>query len=370
MPKFSRKMIKGSDQLAEEMQKEKGDFKVGAGLINQQPALSDADNEVVYLHRWEIRKNKNNQYSIGNIKSLAWSINNLGLLQPLHVNKNAENGVYTLLGGERRLTAIDLLIADPDNAKWTGETLIPCMLKNPENIPLPLDAEMKETLSIISTNKESRIYTDADKLMEIREWKKIITALRDAGVESMPGTDEENEDGILIKGEKTRDILVKTTGMSRGTINKFEKVENQGSDKVKEALLNNEISLSTANTLASSLEKSHQDAVIDRARRDGREISVKEIQKAEAEEKADAENEKNTGNVNGSIGAAELNVDASPVKEAAVSKGYNVTEETFREDTINITKVLKKTNVYLDSGEQMQYYKYIRELERLLIKEN
>lgn len=346
MPKFNRKMIKGADQLEEEMQKEKGNFKVGAGLISLRS--ENTDNEIVYLSRGEIQKNKNNKYSIGNIKSLAWSIDMLGLVQPLHVNKNPEDGIYTLLGGERRLTAIDMLIDDPDNTKWTTETRIPCVLKDPDNIPLPLDPEMKESLSIISTNKESRTYTDADKLMEIREWKKIITALREAGVESIPGSEEGNaENGIAIKGEKTRDILVKTTGMSRGTINKFEKVENQGSNKVKEALLNNEISLSTANTLATNLEKSRQDELIDKARKEGVEISGVELKSNKRKKEF-----------------------TDGMEENQNSDQCGITEKVFRKDISNITRTLKKKNVYLDNEEQMSYYKYIRELEKLLIKEN
>ncbi len=284
MAKFNKNTIRGIASLEEE--KGKRGFRAGEGLLNEASKKQAARMKITYLVRDDIEKNENNKYSIGAVSSLAWSIDKVGLLQPLHVMK-AEGGRYRLLGGERRLTAIDQLIADPSFEEWDEDTRIPCIVKNPEEMALPLDSELKEVLSIITTNKESRKYTDADRLMEIREWKKIIQALRESGVESIPGADAGgNEGGITIKGEKTRDILVKTTGMSRGTIKKYEKVENRGSDAVKEALMNSEISLSTAEKLADCLEPEEQDKVVRQARSTGKAIDRKKLVGKEGKETA------------------------------------------------------------------------------------
>lgn len=75
----------------------------------------------------QIQKNPNNHYSISGIESLAESIKQYGLLQPVHVMET-ETG-YRLLGGERRLTAIDTLIEDASVPDWTEDTLIPCVIK-------------------------------------------------------------------------------------------------------------------------------------------------------------------------------------------------------------------------------------------------
>ena len=94
-------------------------------------------------------------------------------MQPLHVDDpDPETGTYKLLGGERRLTAIDLLIEDESVTEWTKDTLIPCVVRGKDAVKLDLSDENKERYAIITTNKEQRIYTDADRYMEIQEWKK------------------------------------------------------------------------------------------------------------------------------------------------------------------------------------------------------
>ena len=126
MPKFNKELFRGLDSLKAD-QTEEPTLKVGAGLLNDK---SKNDLKISYLNRDDIEKNEMNKYSIAEINSLAWSLDHTGLIQPLHV-KAMENGKYKLLGGERRLTAIDQLIADPENTKWTQDSLIPCVVKDP-----------------------------------------------------------------------------------------------------------------------------------------------------------------------------------------------------------------------------------------------
>ena len=91
-----------------------------------------------------------------------------------------------LLGGERRITAIDKLIEDPNVQEWNEDTLIPCVIKNLEEIDLPLSDEAKEQYALITTNKEARKYTDSDRYIEVMAWKKIIDELRANGVPKHP----------------------------------------------------------------------------------------------------------------------------------------------------------------------------------------
>lgn len=281
MAKFNRSMIKGLDTEAAT-----GELKVGAGLLSE-VSKGQAEMKLVYLRRDEIDKNGKNMYSIQAIDSLAWSIRVFGLLQPLHVTRK-ENGRYGLIGGERRLTAIDELIADDGVEKWNEDTLIPCVIKDPNDVDLPLDTELKERLSIMTTNKEARKYTDADKLMEIREWKEIIEALRAANIESLPGVDEEgNEQNIVIKGETTREILAKTTNMSRGNINKYEKVENQGSEAIKEALLNNQVSVGTAEKIVDNFNREEQGQVLKELLEGGEQITPQAVEQKVEDKKSE-----------------------------------------------------------------------------------
>ena len=328
MPKFNKNMsLKGASQ--EEPQK---DFRLGEGLLN------GASKELVKmklfnLRRADIIKNEENHYSINGIESLAWSIKIFGLLQPLHVC-DAGAGKYRLLGGERRLTAIDQLIADPEITEWTEETLIPCVVKDPKGIDLPLGDIEKERFSIMTTNKEARKYTDGDKLMELREWKKIIATLRENGVESIPGVSADGEEiEIQIKGEKTRDILTQTTGMGRGTVNQFEKVERLGSEAAIEALLDGKISVGTAEELADNLTQDEQTELLQQAGKE--ELGEKEIRKAVKRKKEE--------------------LDPNILSTAVV-----------KADLRDVVKTLGKKEILLNDEARMRYYKCIKELEDFL----
>ena len=91
-------------------------FRVGSGLLSD-VSKGSVLMKITNIPRDKIVKNPKNKYSISGIPSLAESIKQYGLVQPLHVAP-AEEGKYLLLGGERRLTAIDLLIGEIGRASW------------------------------------------------------------------------------------------------------------------------------------------------------------------------------------------------------------------------------------------------------------
>ena len=324
--KFKMPSIKDVEQEENKDEVVKEKFKVGAGLLSD-VSKGAVVMDVVNIPRDQIQKNPNNHYSISGIESLAESIKQYGLLQPLHVMET-ENG-YRLLGGERRLTAIDTLIKDDAVSDWTEDTLIPCVVKDAEDVKLDLSPENKERYAIITSNREQRAYTDGDRYMEIQEWKKIIDELRSKGIEYINGVDEEGkEKKVGIKGEKTRDILAQTTGMSRGQINNFETVHNSGTDKLKDALLQGKISVSTAAKAAKDLTDEEQDGI------------------AEAVEKGEK---------------------VSPADIAAqAKKEYVLTQTEFKKDIKNILSAIKEKEISLDGKEQEKYHFHIRQLEKLI----
>ena len=324
--KFKMPSIKDVEQEENKDVVVKEKFKVGAGLLSD-VSKGAVVMDVVNIPRDQIQKNPNNHYSISGIESLAESIKQYGLLQPLHVMET-ENG-YRLLGGERRLTAIDTLIKDDAVSDWTEDTLIPCVVKDAEDVKLDLSPENKERYAIITSNREQRAYTDGDRYMEIQEWKKIIDELRSKGIEYINGVDEEGkEKKVGIKGEKTRDILAQTTGMSRGQINNFETVHNSGTDKLKDALLQGKISVSTAAKAAKDLTDEEQDGI------------------AEAVEKGEK---------------------VSPADIAAqAKKEYVLTQTEFKKDIKNILSAIKEKEISLDGKEQEKYHFHIRQLEKLI----
>ena len=222
-----------------------------------------------------------------------------------------------------------MLIADAGVPVWTEDTLIPCVIKGAEDVKLDLSPENKERYAIITSNREQRAYTDGDRYMEIQEWKKIIDELRSKGIEYINGVDEEgNEKKVGIKGEKTRDILAQATGMSRGQINNYETVHNSGTDKLKDALLQGKISVSTAAKAAKDLTDEEQDGI------------------AEAVEKGEK---------------------VSPADIAAqAKKEYVLTQTEFKKDIKNILSAIKEKEITLDGQDQEKYHFHIRQLEKLI----
>lgn len=329
MGKFKIPSVKDMETELEGQETQREKFKVGAGLLSD-VSKGSVLMKITNLPRNKIVKNPKNKYSIKGIPALAESIKQYGLVQPIHVAPE-KNGTYMLLGGERRITAIDMLIEDPEARDWNEDTLIPCIVKGIEDVKLDLSPENKERYAIITTNREAREYTDGDVYMEIQEWKLIIQELREKGIEYITQYDEEgNEKPIPIKGRKTRDILSQTTGVSRGQVNKFETVHNKGSEELKNALLDGKISVSVAEKAARELNKEEQRKIVT-ATEQGQTVTTADLTNRKAQ------------------------------KERKI-----ITDKMFQEDIKSITSTLKERKVSLDGIQMEKYYYYIEQIEKLL----
>lgn len=333
MGKFSIDSIKGGKQEKEtktETQQNES-LRVGSGFF-ENIQKQHVGQDVVFVPRSKIVKNPENFYTIGDVTSLAQSIRFAGLSQPLEVMASGD-GEYMLLGGERRLTAIDSLIADPEVDDWKDDPLIACVVKDVEHIALPLSLGRKEDFAIITTNREARVYTDADRYQEIKKWKEIIQELRENGVESFGmGDDAENGTNIPIRGAKTRDILAQTTGISTGQLHKYETVEKSGSKSLQDALLSGKVTVATAAKAASVLDQEEQDALAKAA----------EKQEIQTENIADFQKKE---------------------KEELI-----ITSKEFKKDISGIMDLLEHGNIALDETSKEKYYKYVRQLTSLLSK--
>ena len=332
MGKFKIPSIKEIEQETGQPETTGERFRVGSGLLSD-VSKGSVLMKITNVPRGKIEKNPNNKYSISGIPSLAESIKQYGLVQPLHVAPE-EGGKYLLLGGERRLTAIDLLIKDPAAEEWTEDTLIPCIVKGIDDVKLDLSPENKERYAIITTNKEGRVYTDGDTYMEIQEWKKIINELREKGIESISQYDDDgNESRIPVRGEKTRDILTRAVGISRGQVNKFETVSNKGSEGLKNALLDGKISVSVAEKAARELPPEAQEKIAAAAEQ-GEKITTASL--------------------------------ASPAVQEDRKGSKTITMEGFREDIKGITSRLEEKEILLDEMEAEKYYFHIKKINELL----
>lgn len=332
MGKFNVNSIRGYDKIKDIKEDVSGEeYKFGSGL------LSDASKDVVKMNivnieREKINKNPKNKYKIGEIDTLAESIKIYGIVNPLNVRKNSD-GTYTLLGGERRITAIDKLIDDPNVPDWNEYTLIPCVIKDLDKIKLPISDEMKEKYAIVTTNKEARKYTDSDRYYEMQAWKEIIEELRSNGVEMLNDVDEDGEENsIQIKGEKTMDILSKVTGMSRGQVQRYDKVEKKAEPELLNAMLDDNISVGVAEKATDMLSSEQQKKLAKDSRK-------KKIQPSDVEKYKD-DDEKT-----------------------------ELTSIQFKNDIANISDAVKDGKAYLSEKERKEYDKLIKKLEKLILKE-
>lgn len=197
---------------------------------------------------------------------------------------------------------------------------------------MDLSDENKERFAIITTNKEQRVYSDGDRYKEIQEWKKIIEELRSKDIEYISQINEDgNEKQVNIKGEKTRDIIAKTTGMSTGQINKFEKVHNNASDDLKEVVSKGKMSIGIAEKIVSNFSHEEQDKIAESIN-NGEEFDISSVRK---------DNSKT-----------------------------EMTPELFKKDIKSIVSTLKKKQIIFDKKEKEKYDFYIGQLEKLINKNN
>lgn len=91
-----------------------------AGINNLLNNSSKSRMKITMIPYEDIVRNEHNHYSIEDIESLAASISDVGLREPLEV-KALDDDRYMLIGGERRYTAIGQLRAEGS----TGTTWFP-----------------------------------------------------------------------------------------------------------------------------------------------------------------------------------------------------------------------------------------------------
>ena len=171
---------------------------------------------------------QNNFYGIREIEELAASIKENGLMHNLVVRKISDHPIkYEILSGERRYRA----------AKSLGYEKLPCQVKEISD----LDAE----IILIQANAEQRELTPTEKMEGIKRLEAIYKQKRNNG-EKIPG--------------KTRDLIGKDLGLSGVQVGRYQKVDKDLIEPLKDKLDNDEITLTQAHTL-SSLSKSEQEII-------------------------------------------------------------------------------------------------------------
>ena len=231
-------------------------------MPEQSEAMEEKKTEkgTVYIDMRQIKPNDRNMYEMSEIEKLADMIKmSRGILQNLIVKPADEDGMYTLTTGERRWRAANYLRERGEYPPELNNT-VPCTVVDPQTIDLPLSAEAKEDFAILVTN-QYRNKTDGETYMEIMKWRKIFSELRKQGVEFLASDPETGKQEVQIKEIKTRKLVADQVGISTGQVSRYEDVERNGSDKVMEMLMRDNIDLSTAEKLT-KLSRQDQEEVM------------------------------------------------------------------------------------------------------------
>ncbi len=256
------------------------------------------EDQTVYIDMDSLRANGRNAYSVEDLEEMADAIVMAGgILQNLIVKPADADGIYEITTGERRWRGA-MLAREQERYPAEYGNKVPCVIRDPRDVALPLSDESKEMFSILVTN-QYREKTDGDIFMEIREWKKIFSELRKQGTEYLAlkrfadteagmetdGIDQEEKEpagaGIQIKGVPTRELVGRQMGISTGQVSRFENVEKNASEAVLESLMRDEITLGEAESLV-SLPEPEQEELLEKKEQTGS-IPKEQIRKKQEE---------------------------------------------------------------------------------------
>lgn len=174
-----------------------------------------------YIDIEKIRKNKNNFYEITDIDELVEDISINGLNHNLVV-RPIENGLYELISGERRYTALIKLVERGED-KFKK---VPCKISDLND----LDSE----IVLIQANAQSRELSDADKLKQIERLTELYNIKKSKGE----------------KVGKIRDKIAKDTGLSPAQVGRYSAISKGLIKELKDVLEQGNLSISNASEFA------------------------------------------------------------------------------------------------------------------------
>ena len=213
----------------------------GSGINGILNGASGSKMKITSVPMEDIIRNDRNEYSIEGIDSLAASIHDVGLRQPIEV-KRLPDGTYQLIGGERRLTAMQKLLAEGDT-RWE---MVPCIVTNPPALDLPISDELKELYALTTTNAEQRTKNDHDKMLDVQAMRQIYSALREAG---------------YPLAECQRSFIAASLNMSESQVQRLDYIAGHLDDGFKRQLALDALPVTVATTIAHLPEADQQELI-------------------------------------------------------------------------------------------------------------
>lgn len=314
-------------------------IKVGSGLMEAMN-MKSAEMEEIQVTHDQIHTTDKNDWSMKEeeIKELAELIRDVGILNPPILKKVGDKD-YEIVAGERRYRAMGYLIQE---GIWSSDRKIKVHIFNPNLITLPLTDEEKEDYVRLAENSGQRNKTDGDLLLQMRGYQSIYTSLREKGE---------------LTGIKTRMLLAADMKISPSKVAQLQKVENRGSEALVQALLDDQVTVSTAQKIADMPEKEQEEFIT--------EVSTKK-EPGEKIERVDIlkfQNEKDSKALTGKPAVEE---NSENTEEEEKPEGILISGKKFRKDINVIMKKLKEKDIYLQEEDYEIYLRSIEKLKKIL----
>lgn len=183
----------------------------------------------------KLHSSEDNYFELNRIEELADTILGQGSVKENLIVTPLPEGNYEIISGHRRAAAVRLLLQ-------RGEKIpkfVPCLIQDYSN-------NDDKVLNLILMNVTARRLSDAELWTSYEKVDAILKKKKEAGE----------------KFGRIRDTLAGYLGVSSSQIGKLQNIEKYATDKVKEAVSNGSISISTANQIA-RLDEKEQEAIVD-----------------------------------------------------------------------------------------------------------
>lgn len=181
-----------SKEAGEQQKTEQQQATAGAEVVTSEEGVSST------ADIYDLIPSKGNFYSVEDVQDLKQSIELLGVLQPLLVTEEEENGKRRIIAGHRRRLAVMQLV---DEGKDRFRR-VPILIKPKKNAIL-------DRLALIMANR-FREKTDWERMTEALETEKLVLELKDSM--NIPG--------------RTRDLLAEIIETSPAQIGRYKAIYN------------------------------------------------------------------------------------------------------------------------------------------------
>ena len=183
----------------------------------------------------KLHSSEDNYFELNRIEELADTILGQGSVKENLIVTPLPTGDYEIISGHRRAAAVRLLLQRGEKIPKS----VPCLIQDYSN-------NDDKVLNLILMNVTARRLSDAELWTSYEKVDAILKKKKEAGE----------------KFGRIRDTLAGYLGVSSSQIGKLQNIEKYATEKVKEAVSNGSISISTANQIARLYEK-EKEAIVD-----------------------------------------------------------------------------------------------------------